>query len=100
MVATCPSFWPQSIPVIASAAKQSIVRLLWHGLLRGFAPRNDAGRVSLFSKHLEIFAVLPVRYFGLKALDLGVLDVDVIIHKLRAQRSPEERIVVQREHRL
>ena len=42
------------------------------------------------SKHLEIFAVLPVRYLGLKPLDLGVLDVNVIIDEFRAQRLPEE----------
>ena len=51
-------------------------------------------------KHLEIFALFPVRDFGLEAFDLGVLDVDVIVDELRAQRVAEKRIVLQREHRL
>ena len=85
-------FEAQLSAVIASAAKQSIFRLLRHGLLRRCAPRNDDERAAP-SKHLEIFAVLPVRHLGLKPLDLRVLDVDVIIHELRAQRLPEERIV-------
>jgi hypothetical protein len=53
-----------------------------------------------FSKHLEIFAVFPVRDLGLEALDLGVLDVDVVIDKAGAERLAEERIVLQRRHRL
>ena len=61
---------------------------------------REAAVPDALSKHLEIFAVLPVRRFGLKPLDLGVLDVDVIIHELRPQRLPEERIVLQRKHRL
>ena len=35
-------------------------------------------------KHLEIFAMLPVRHLGLKPLDLGVLDVNVIVDELCA----------------
>ncbi len=50
-------------------------------------------------KHLEIFALFPVRHFGLEALDLGVLDVDVVVDKARAQRVAEERIVLQRNPR-
>jgi hypothetical protein len=39
---------------------------------------------AAYSKHLKVFTVLPVRHLGLKPLDLRVLDVDVIIHELRA----------------
>jgi hypothetical protein len=52
------------------------------------------------SKHLEIFALFPVRDFGLETLDLGVLDANVIVDELRAQRVAEKRIVLQREYRL
>ena len=48
---------------------------------------------AITSKHLEIFALLPVRHFGLKALDLGVLDVDIVVDKAGAQRVAKERIV-------
>ena len=51
---------------------------------------------TLSSKHFEIFALFPVRHLGLEALDLGVLDVDVIVDKARAERVAEERIVLQR----
>src|ERR1700681_1955995 len=53
------------------------------------SPRNDA-----LSNHLEIFALLPFRDFGLKALDLGVLDVDVVVDEASAQRLAEEGIVL------
>jgi hypothetical protein len=56
-------------------------------------PRKGEGSAPP-SKHLEIFAVLPIRHFGLEAIDLGVLDVDVIIHELAAQRLAKERIVL------
>ena len=49
--------------------------------------------VSEPSKHLEIFALFPFRYFGLEALDFGVLDMDVIVDKPRTQRVAKERIV-------
>src|SRR6266700_8158689 len=52
------------------------------------------------SKHLEIFAVLPVGDLGLEAFDLSVLDVRVVVDELRAQRLPEERVVLQRIDRL
>ena len=48
------------------------------------------------SKHLEIFALLPVRHLGLEALDLGVLDVDVVVDEFRAERLAEKRIVLER----
>src|SRR5450631_3243391 len=51
--------------------------------------RNDAQ----ISKHLEIFALFPVRHFGLEALDFGVLDMNVVVDKSRAQRLAKERIV-------
>jgi len=51
------------------------------------------------SRHLEIFALFPIRHFGLEALDLGVLDVDVVVGKSRPQRLVEERIVLQRGYR-
>ena len=51
------------------------------------------------SKHLEIFAMLPVGNLRLKPLDLGVLDVNVIVDELGAERAAEKRIVVEREHR-
>ena len=38
------------------------------------------------SKHLEIFALLPLRDFGLEAFDLGVLDVDVIVDERGTER--------------
>jgi hypothetical protein len=57
-------------------------------------------RASSPSKHLEIFALFPVRYFGLEALDFGVLDVDVVVDEAGAERIAEERIILQREHRL
>src|SRR5438876_3650079 len=61
---------------------------------------REAAVPDALSKHLEIFAMLPVRHLGLKPLDLRVLDMNVIIHELRPQRLPEERIVLQRKHRL
>src|SRR5205085_7865094 len=67
----------------------------------------DSGLVSLrsrpgmtHSKHLEILALFPVRDVGLKTLDLGVLDVDVVIDEFRAQAVAEKRIVLQRRYRL
>lgn len=39
------------------------------------------------SKHLEIFAVLPVGHLGREAVDLGILDVGVIIDELRPELS-------------
>ena len=76
----------------------------WNGTRKPFLPTSPVSSAasqapSWISKHLEILAVLPVRHLGLKPLDLRVLDVDVVIDELRAQRLPEERIVVQREHR-
>src|ERR1044072_98988 len=62
--------------------------------------RDEARESRSSSKHLEIFAVLPVRHFGLQTIDLRVLDVDIIVHERRPQRVAEERIVVQRKHRL
>ena len=44
--------------------------------------------------------MFPVRHLRLKPLDLGVLDVHVIIHEFRPERAAEKRIVLQREHRL
>src|SRR4051794_20160004 len=58
--------------------------------------RRAAGR----SKDLEIFAMLPVGHFGLEALDLGILDVNVIIDKPGAERIAKEVILLQRRHRL
>ena len=48
----------------------------------------------LRSKHLEIFAVLPVGHFRLEALDLGVLDMHVIVDELRTERVAEERVLL------
>src|SRR4051794_11909573 len=53
------------------------------------SPGRRGARVSVRSKHLEIFAMLPVRHFRLKTLDLGVLDMDVVVHELGPQRLPE-----------
>jgi hypothetical protein len=50
-------------------------------------------------KHLEIFAVLPFRNFGLEAFDLGVLDIDVVINEFGAHRIAEERVILQRGRR-
>src|ERR1700684_3594691 len=47
------------------------------------------------SKHLEIFAMLPVRHFGLEALDLRLLDVHVVIDEAGAERFAEEWIGVE-----
>src|SRR5689334_23153540 len=47
-------------------------------------------------EHLEIFAMLPVRDFGLETLDLHLLDVHVIVDEARAERSSEEWIGVER----
>jgi hypothetical protein len=64
-------------------------------------PGHDELRVrSHISKHLEIFALFPVRDFGLEALDFRVLDVDVIVDEFRAQRVAEKWIILQREYRL
>ena len=40
----------------------------------------------MLSKHLEIFAVLPLGNLRLKALDLGGFDVDVVVDALRVSR--------------
>src|SRR5207237_8213552 len=63
-----------SVAVIASESEaiQKVPPRRQSGLLRRVAPRNDA------SKHLEIFAVLPVGDFRLATLDLGVLAVPVL----------------------
>jgi len=45
------------------------------------------------SEYLEIFALLPFRYFRLEVLDLGVLDVYVVADELCAERLAEKRIV-------
>src|SRR3954451_11232988 len=52
------------------------------------------------SEHLEIFAVFPVRDFGLEALDLGLLDVDVVVDELGAERGAKERVGIKRDNRL
>ena len=81
--------------VIARSAATNAIQCAIVWLLDCFAPlamTNDAP-----SKHLEIFALLPVRHFGLEALDLGVLDVDVIIDELGAERLAEEWIFFQRD---
>jgi len=68
-----------------------------HPRPRAAAARREGSAPPLRpSKHLEIFALFPVRHLRLEALDFGVLDVDVIIDKARAQRVAEERIVFQR----
>src|SRR5260370_31630122 len=66
-----------------------------------FWPRAlfERGQKSQKSKHLEIFALLPVRHLGLKTLDLGVLDVDVIVDKAGAERLAEKVVGLQRDHR-
>ena len=56
-------------------------------------------KVHTFSKHLEIFAVFPVRHLGLEALEFGALDVNVVIDKAGAERLAEKRIVLERDHR-
>src|SRR6266481_10050151 len=48
------------------------------------SPPAAAEAFSPPSKHLEIFAMLPVRHFRLETLDLGILDVHVVIDELRA----------------
>src|SRR5713101_5690322 len=53
---------------------------------RGSAPR------SRLSKHFEIFALFPFRHFGLEAIDFGVLDVNVVVDELGAERLAEEGI--------
>jgi hypothetical protein len=60
---------------------------------------EGALRRRRLSKHLEIFALFPVRHLGLEALDLGVLDVDVVVDKARPEGVAEEGILVQRIHR-
>ena len=65
------------------------------GLNRSDPDDGEGGlRRKRLSKHLEIFALLPVRHFGLKMLDFGVLDVDVVVDKARPECVAEERIVV------
>src|ERR1700709_2542410 len=49
---------------------------------RGGSPSSLKQR----SKHLEILSLLPVRHLGLEALDLRILDVNVVVDKRRAQR--------------
>ena len=41
--------------------------------------------------------MFPLRNLGLEPLDLGILDVHVVIDELRAERAAEEWVVVQRE---
>src|SRR6202158_1367895 len=57
----------------------------------GSGPSDHPGMTECEpSKHLEIFALFPVRYFGLEALDFGVLDVDVVVDKAGAERVAKE----------
>ena len=68
-------------------------------LLRG-SPHVAMSSRRAPSKHLEIFAMLPFGHFRLEAVDLGILDVDVIVDEFRAELLAEERIVLQRGDRL
>src|SRR6267378_1638812 len=52
------------------------------------------------SKRFEILTMLPVGDLGVEALDLGVLDVDVVVDELLPQRLPEKCVVTQGRHRL
>src|SRR5258706_1101879 len=52
------------------------------------------------SEHFEVFALLPLGDFRLESLDFRVLDVDVVVDELSAQRFAEEGIVPERKHRL
>src|SRR6185312_4921046 len=61
---------------------------------------RKAGSPARLSKHLEILTLLPVRDLGLETLDLGGLDVNVIVHERCPELLTEERIVAQRRHRL
>ena len=54
---------------------------------------DDPDQISA-SEHLKIFALFPLRYFGLEALDFGVLDVNVVVDKFAAQRLAKEAIVL------
>src|SRR6266702_5784448 len=60
----------------------------------------DCTKIEGASEHFEVFALLPIGYFCLEALDLGEFDVGVIVDHCRAHGVAEERIVLQREHRL
>ena len=63
--------------------------------------RGEVYTAGIFSsKHLEIFALFPFRHFGLETLDLGGLDVGVIVDELGAERLAEECILAQRGDRL
>src|SRR5688572_33412489 len=62
--------------------------------------RDDVRGEYAASKHLEIFAMLPLRNFRLEPFNLGILDVDVIVDELFSERPAEKRIVVERKHRL
>ena len=48
------------------------------------------------SEHLEIFALLPLRNFGLEARDLGVLDRQEVVDEAGAQILAEEGVPAQR----
>src|SRR4029078_11845089 len=61
---------------------------------------GDRRPVGGGSKYLEIFAVLPVGHLGQEAVDLGILDVGVIIDELGTELFAEERIVLQRADRI
>ena len=48
------------------------------------------------SEHLEIFALLPLRNFGLEARDLGVLDRQEVVDEAGAQVFAKEGVPAQR----
>src|SRR5580692_4842048 len=65
----------------------------------GIKPDMTSKWMEMFappSKHLEIFALLPVRDFGLEAFELRVLDVVIVIDKACAELFAEETIGLQR----
>src|SRR5690242_2482176 len=96
----CDSSVPAGPPPTIATCVRSIMRPPRRSTLSAAHRQGNRRRDLSLSKQLEIFAMLPVRDLGLEAIDLGILDVDVVVHERRAQRVAEERVVVKREHRL
>ncbi len=89
LIATRPDFCDgRACPCHPRLSSSSAVKT-W---MPGTSPGTTAEVESDYSKHLEIFALFPFRYFRLEALDFGVLDVDVVVDKLRTQRLAKESI--------
>src|SRR5205814_3991260 len=92
-----PHFLLGDMDCFASLAMTAMEEIISRSLSSGvYMTLNLPIRVS---KNPEVFALFPIRHFGLEALDLGVFNVDVIFDKSRAERIAEKPILFQRQHR-